>query len=81
MKQRDAHIDMIAKHGRPDWAMHTGYGRRLIAENAMGRFERIIGPQLRGRRIDTQVVEAAIGVKILHRMTGLGTPRQFAVNV
>ena len=80
MSQRDRHIDMIAKYGRPDWEVNTEYNRRLLAENAMGRLKRIVGPQLRGRRIDTQIAEAAIGVKVLNRMSELGTPRQLPVN-
>jgi hypothetical protein len=80
MSQRDQHIDMITKHEQPYWEIHMGYSRRLIAENAIGRFKHIIGPQLRARRFDNQVNEAAIGVKVLNRMSQLGTPRQLVVS-
>jgi hypothetical protein len=77
--QRDRHIITIDRFGRPLWEIQVGYARRLIAENAMGRFKRTIGPQLRGRHVGNQINEAAIGVKVLNRMTRLGTPRQFAI--
>lgn len=77
--QRDRHIITIDRFGRPLWEVREGYARRLIAENAMGRFKRIIGPQLRSRHVGNQTNEATIGVKVLNRMTRLGTPRSCAI--
>ena len=41
-------------------AKATGYGRRSLVETTIGRYKRIIGPQLRA--------EAAIGVAVLNCM-------------
>ncbi len=47
--QRDRHIRLIAEKGRMAWQRATGYGRRSLAETAVGRYKAIIGPKLRGR--------------------------------
>lgn len=46
--QRDDHIALLAARGRLSWQKETGYGRRSLAETAMGRYKAIIGPWLRG---------------------------------
>jgi lysozyme family protein len=56
------------------WLQHT------LAENYMGRFKGIIGPKLRGRKIESQKVEAMIGCAILNRMAALGTPTTLTAN-
>ena len=56
------------------WLQHT------LAENYMGRFKGIIGPKLRGRKIESQKVEAMIGCAILNRMAALGTPTTLTEN-
>ncbi|MEH6579864.1 MAG: IS5/IS1182 family transposase, partial [Amphritea sp.] len=53
----------------------TGYGRRSLAETAMGRYKVIIGPRLRARKLDGQCTEAAIGVVVLNRMLEAGRPK------
>jgi hypothetical protein len=35
--QRDRHVDYIDTNGRLAWECKTGYHRRLLVENAMGR--------------------------------------------
>jgi hypothetical protein len=45
--QRDEHITMIASDGRMAWQAETGYGRRVLVENAIGRYKAIIGRRLR----------------------------------
>src|SRR3712207_4004862 len=45
-----------------------GYGRRSLAETAVGRHEAIIGPKLRARSLPAQQGEAAIAVETLDRM-------------
>jgi hypothetical protein len=47
--QRDRHIRVIAEKGRMAWQKATGYGRRSLAETAVGRYKAIIGPKLRAR--------------------------------
>jgi transposase len=72
--QRDGHIALIEAKGRLEWQKATGYGRRSLAETTMGRYKRIIGPQLRARSFAGQRTEAAIGVAVLNRMLGAGRP-------
>ena len=73
--QRDDHIIMIAQHGRSYWEDYTNYHRRLLVENAMGRYKGIIGPKLRSRSDLNQETEAKLGCKILNRMSRIGLPK------
>ena len=52
--QRDHHIRIIAEKGRMAWQKATGYGRRSLAETAVGRYKAIIGPKLRARILRAQ---------------------------
>jgi len=65
---RDGHIALIEAKGRLEWQKATGYDCRSLAETTMGRYKRIIGPQLRARSFAVQQTEAAIGVAVLNRM-------------
>ena len=71
--QRDKHVDFINTNGRKAWEDKNSYYRRLLVENAVGRFKEIIGPQLRSINLAAQKVEAEIGCKILNKMISLGT--------
>ncbi len=66
--------DTIEAKGRPEWQNAAGYGRHSLVETTMGRYKRIIGPQLRARSFAGQQTEAAIGVVILNRMLETGRP-------
>ena len=72
--QRDAHVDFIDTHGRSAWEIENQYSRRLLVENAMGRYKGIIGSTLRARDIKSQIIEAALSCNILNKMVRLGTP-------
>ena len=52
----------------------TGYGRRSLAETAVGRYKAIIGPKLRARSLPAQQGEAAIAVEVLNRMIRAAKP-------
>lgn len=69
---RNAYIDMIAKHGRMAWQKDTGYGERSRGEAQIGRYKQVIGPQLRGRKMEAQTTETKIAAKALNRMTRMG---------
>ncbi|MFV0384426.1 hypothetical protein [Paracoccus sp. (in: a-proteobacteria)] len=58
---RNARIDMIAGHG---------HGSR--GEARIGRFKQVIGPNLRGRKLETQTTETKIATRALNRMNHLG---------
>ena len=72
---RDRHVLIMSVFGRPFWEEHTRYRRRLLVENAMGRYKGIIGRRLHGRTTASQGVEVRLGCKALNRMARLGLPR------
>ncbi|SMF88378.1 Transposase DDE domain-containing protein [Azospirillum oryzae] len=72
--QRDRHIRRIAERGRQGWQRDVRYGRRSLGEVAMMRYKQLIGRTLRARTLPAQKVEAAVGCKIMNRMTSLGMP-------
>ena len=65
---RDRHVQLIAEHGRMEWQRRTGYGRRNVAETAVGRYKRLIGPRLQARSAAAQAGEVALAVQVLNRM-------------
>ena len=72
--QRDRNIRLIAEKGRSAWQKATGYGRRSLAETAVGRYKSIIGPKLRARSLLTQQGEAATAAEVLNRMIRVAKP-------
>lgn len=73
--QRDRHVHFIDWHGKQAWECHTDYSRRLVVENGMYRYKTIIGRRMRARDQRAQKTEAALGCKILNRMSQLGLPQ------
>ena len=67
--------------GRLRWQVSTGYGKRALAETAMGRYKGVIGQRLRARSFLAQQTEAAIGVAILNRMLACGRPKSVRCRV
>ena len=65
---RDRHIRLMGERGRMGWQRATGYGRRNMAENAIGRYKHLIGPKLRARTDAGQQGEVAVAVHALNRM-------------
>jgi IS5 family transposase len=72
--QRDRHVRIIAEKGRMAWQKATGYGRRSLAETAVGRYKAIIGPKLHARILPAQRGEAAIATEVLNRMIRVAKP-------
>jgi hypothetical protein len=70
--QRDRHIIVICEHGRETWEATSGYGRRLLAENAVYRYKTIIGRHLHARDPSCQRTETLLGCKAINKMTRLG---------
>ena len=64
----------MAERGRIGWQRATGYGRRNLAENAIGRYKHLIGPKLRARTDAGQQGEAALAVQVLNRMIRQAKP-------
>jgi len=71
---RNQHVDAINNQGRMAWQKQTNYGLRALVELAMLRYKTIIGPKLKSRELPQQKTEAAVSVRVLNRMTGLGMP-------
>ena len=57
------------------WKKTSGYHRRSLVETHMFRLKTILGGILKGRKLETQTVEAKIMAKILNKMTSLGMPK------
>jgi hypothetical protein len=73
-RQRDRHIQLLAKKGRMAWQKMTGYGRRSLVETAIGRYKGLIGPRLRARILPGQQGEVAVAVEVLNRMITTAKP-------
>lgn len=76
---RDCHIRLMAERGRMGWQKATGYGRRALAETAVGRYKHLIGPRLRARSLPGQQGEAALAVQVLNRMIQAAKPASVRV--
>ncbi len=76
---RNQHVDVINNHGRMAWQKQTNYGLRALVELAMLRYKTIIGPKLKARELSQQKTEAAVSVRVINRMTGLGMPTSIKV--
>jgi hypothetical protein len=61
------------------WQRETGYGRRSLAETAIGRYKAIIGPKLRTRSLPAQQGEVAVATEVLNRMIGVAKPTSIRV--
>ena len=77
--QRDRHIRLIAQKGRMAWQKATSYGRRSLAETAVGRYKAIIGPKLRARSLPAQQGEVAMAAEVLNRMIRVAKPMSIRV--
>ena len=74
-RARNATVVAIDQLGRREWKKNTGYHQQARAENAIYRYKRIIGGELKSRTTAGQGTEASIAVNILNRMLELGPPR------
>lgn len=77
--QRDHHINTIQTHGREFWEITSGYGRRLLVENAIYRYKTIIGRKLHARDLPCQRTETKLACKAINQMTRLGMPDSYRV--
>ena len=74
-------VQAIQLQGRKRWKQQTGYHRRSLAETGVARYKRIIRRKLQARVFLRQQVEARFGCKILNRMTQIGMPKAYKVEV
>jgi hypothetical protein len=78
-KQRDRHLQSMAKHGRMGWQRRSGYTRRALVEAAISRLKRVIGNALRSRTEHRRATEVAIAVHALNQMLELGRPKSVRI--
>ena len=76
---RNRHLRRIEEVGRAQWRRESGQHQQAWAENCIGRFKRILGPQLRARCREGQRVEALMGCVVLNRMLELGASKSMPV--
>ena len=76
---RNRHLRQIGRVGRAQWRRDSGQHQQAWAENAIGRFKRILGSQLRARCREGQHAEAMMGCVVLNRMLELGAPRSVPI--
>ncbi len=74
---RDENLRAIRQAGRKAWKQASGYHRRSLAETAMSRFKRILGPTISARTFPGQAAEIKVRCNILNRMTQLGRPDSY----
>ena len=74
---RDDNLRAIRKHGRKAWKAVSGYHRRSLAETALSRFKRILGPTISARTFPGQVPEILLRCNVLNTMTRLGSPDSY----
>jgi IS5 family transposase len=76
---RDENLRAIRRDGRKAWKQSSGYHRRSLAETAMSRFKRILGPTISARTFLGQAAEIKVRCTILNAMLQLGTPDHYRV--
>jgi hypothetical protein len=74
---RDENLRAIRRDGRKAWKQASGYHRRSIAETAMSRFKRILGPTISARTFAGQAAEIKVRCNILNVMLQLGAPDSY----
>jgi len=67
--------------GRRQWKKEAGYHRQGRAENASFRYKSILGDRMRARGADAQSTEARLACAVLNRMTELGRPTSYAIEI
>jgi IS5 family transposase len=76
---RDENLRAIRRVGRKAWKQSSGYHRRSLAETAMSRFKRILGPAISARTFLGQAAEIKLRCTILNTMLQLGAPDTYRV--
>ena len=78
---RDENLRAIRKKGKPKWKREANYHRRSLAETGVFRFKTIFSDKLQSRKQENQFQEMIIKCAALNRMTHLGMPDSYKVEV
>lgn len=76
---RNKILEQIEQTSRKKWKEKSDYHKRSLSETAMMRVKKIYGSELYSRNLDSQKTEAAIKIKCLNKMTGIGMPNSVKV--
>lgn len=66
LDQRQKHLEFIYHHGRKDWEIAKGYGKRNLVESFFARYKTNFGEGLKARDNSAQNTEVAINCKLLN---------------
>ena len=72
--ERDAVLRSIKADGRYAWRTSSRATRQSLVENAVSRFNALLGGTLASRTFENQQIEALVKCRVLNRMTSLGMP-------
>lgn len=78
---RDENLRQIWRVGRKRWKKESGYHIRSLAETGVYRFKTIFSDHLSARDTDHQEVEVKLKCKILNKMTDMGMPDSYKVDL
>jgi hypothetical protein len=78
-RERNRNTRSMRKLGRREWYINSGYSRRSLVENAVFRYESILGQRMRSRSLPSQRAEVLLACKVLNTMTSLGKPNSCRV--
>lgn len=78
---RDENLRAVRKKGRAKWKRESNYHRRSLSETAVFRYKTIFTDKLQSRKTDNQFQEMIIKCACLNRMTHLGMPESYKVEV
>jgi hypothetical protein len=81
MDDRDDSLRRIAEVGREVWKQESNYHQRSLAETGMFRLKKIFGPELLARKLTHQKTEVRLRCVALNRMTALGMPESYPLNL
>jgi hypothetical protein len=77
--KRDIAIEEVAKLGRKEWKIKSGYHQRSLAETGMFRLKTLLGDRLSARCLENQRTELTVRCHIINKMTALGMPQAVAI--
>lgn len=72
---RNEAIDAIARDGRKERKKRNGYHQLSLVENLLYRLKTLTGTSLWARTTGSQVIEVAVRVGVLNRMTEFARPQ------
>ena len=84
LRERDRairRIQELGEEGRALWKEETGYHKRSRVETHMFRHKTILGDRLTTRREWSQTTEVRVKLDVLNRMTELGRPKSYKVEI